>query len=282
MPRAAWAVVVWAAIGTGCDRHLFRSDRPAAPTVARSLAPAASSDGLLIESLLLERPAGDPILDRDLWAAALWPGSPEARALLTENGLRAGVLAGAPPPGFQTLLDSEADTVNPLRMTFNVRKEAVIPTAGPVDRCAFAVLADLGGKPAGVELKQARCGVLVRPRRGADGRVRVWCEPQIQHGTRREWFRPNEDGTEFVKSDEVPLEKYPGLGFEVALGADDYLLIGWPADRPATLGSALFRVELEERPRQRVLVLRARPMTPAAPDLPPIGNPLLRPAAGRK
>jgi hypothetical protein len=288
MRRAGWALVLCAIAGVGCDTVPTRGDGPAAQTVARSLAPIASSDGLLVDSVLIERPAGDPFLDRELWAAVIPAGPPEKRALLAENGLRAGVLGGAVPTRFQALLESEADAVDSNTRTFNVRKEAVIPTAGPVDPCRYSVLADLAGKPAPVELKQARCGVLVKPQPTPDGRVRVACEPQVQHGQKREWFRPTEDGTGFAKYEEVPLERYPALGFEVTLGAGDYLLVGWAADQPGTLGSALFAVEAEGRPRQRVLVIRARQMAPPGPtDLKPITGPSARPsvatqAAARK
>ena len=269
-------VLCTAAAGAGCLGP-SAGDRPAAPTVARSLAPALAQDGLLVDYILLERPVGDPLLDRDLWAAALPVGAPETRALLAENGLRAGLLTGSPPQQFQDLLDSEADTVDPRRLTFNARKETVIPTAGPVDPCRFELLADLAGKPKPVELKQARCGVFVRPQPAEGRRVRVWCEPQIQHGDRRQWLRPTEDGTRFAKIEEVPLEKYPAFGFDATLGPDDCLVIGWAADQPGTLGAALFGVEADGRPRQRVLVIRARLATAPGPgDLPTIAGPYRR------
>jgi hypothetical protein len=279
MGRAGWALVFCAIAGIGCEMFPTRGPGPAAQTIARSLAPLASSDGLVVDSVLLERPAGDPFLDRDLWAAVLPVGPPEKRALLSENGLRAGVLGGAVPTRLLTLLESESDTVDPSTRTFNVRKDAVIPTAVPADPCRYSVLPDLAGKPVPVELTQARCGIFVRPQQTLDGRVRLFCEPQVQHGVRQEWLRPTEDGTRFVKREEVPLERYPELGFEVTLGAGDYLLIGWPTERPDVLGSALFAVEANGRPRQRVLVIRARPMVlPGPHDLKPITSPLALPA----
>jgi hypothetical protein len=231
-----------------------------------------------VQSVLIEQPVGDPFLNRDLWAAG-WPAAGgQTRALLAENGLRAAVLGGNLPPRFQALLDSEPDTVNPHGLTFATRKDAVIPTAGPIDRCEYEVRTGLGGKPERVELREARCGVLVRPEATPDGRVRVWCEPQVQHGERQEWLRPTADGTQFVVQGEVPLEKYPALGFDVALGPNDYLLIGWDADRDGTLGAAMFAVEAGGRPRQRVLVVRAGRTGDAPPDdLPAAPNPSRRP-----
>ncbi len=270
-------VLCAAVVGAGCKKPLTSTDGPGTQTIARSLAPAVAPEGLLVQSVLLERPVGDQFLDRDLWAAALPVGLPETQTLLAENGMRAGLLTGRLPQRFQDLLDAEADTVDPHVMTFNVRKDAVIPTAGPVDPCKYSLLADLSGKPKPIELKQARCGMFVKPQSADGGRVRLWCEPQIQHGDRREWYRPTEDGTRFTKFEEISLEKYPEFGFEVTIGPDDCLVIGWSADQPETLGAILFGVEANSRPRQRVLVIRARQGNrSASADLPPIVGPLRR------
>jgi hypothetical protein len=214
-------------------------------------------EALLVQSVLIEQPIGDEFLDRELWAVARPVGEPETRALLAENGLRAGILSGSLPQRFQDLLDSEADTVTPSEMSFNKRKDAVIPTAGPVDPCRFAFLADLAGAAQQLEFKNARCGVFVRPRAEEGGRVGIYCEPQIKHGEPRDHYRPNEDGTGFIKTEEMPLEQYPMLGFDVALGTGDCLVIGWNAEQPETLGQAFFAAEINNRPRQRVLVIRA-------------------------
>src|SRR5688572_4364461 len=102
--RRAWcAIVVCAAVvGGGC---LTRAARPTTESVARSLAPVVAIEGIYLESVILERPLGDRFLDRELWSEALPVGSQETRTLLSENGLRAGVLSGSLPQRFQTLLE---------------------------------------------------------------------------------------------------------------------------------------------------------------------------------
>src|SRR5262245_33869206 len=284
--RWAWALILCAAAGTGC---LHRADgstgwvnpfsglfgRSPAPTpstsVARSFGPTLPAEGFYVDSVLLERPVGDDVLDRQLWAADRTPIPPETAALLNENGLRVAVLRGTLPSAFQKLLESEPDTVDPRRLTFANRKDTVIPTAGPIDPCEFDVLSDLAGKRTAVKLRMAQCGVLVRPEPTADGHVRVRCEPQIQHGDRQERLRPTADGTQFVMAGEVPTVRYPALEFEVTLGPNEYLLIGWPAAAGNTVGSALFAVEANGQPRQRVLVLRVGRLGELAPaDLPAI------------
>jgi hypothetical protein len=283
--RRAGLIVLACAASAGC---FLGPARPTVPAIVRSLAPPLPAEGIVVESVLLEQSAGDPFLDGELWEAALPVGRPETRVLFAENGLRAAVVSGAGPQRFQALLESDSDTVSPQRKTFRLRKDDVIATAGPVDPCSFSALTDVGGKPAKVELRQARCGVLVRPEATADGRVTLWCEPQLQHGDRREWFRPNEDATRLTKHEEVPVVKFPALGFEATVGPDDYLLVGWRADQPGTLGAVLFGADAQGRPRQRVLVIRARDLTPrAATDLPPVGGfsgrpPVAAQAAARK
>jgi hypothetical protein len=269
MRRAWWAIVICAAL-VGC----ISRNRPPVEEVVRSLAPAAPTEGICLESVLLEGPIGDRFLDHDLWTAALPVSSPEARVLLSENGLRAGILAGTPPQRFLTMLESETEALNGRKLTFNTRKDEVVPTSGPHEKCEFLLLTDLAraDKRAPVALKQARCGVQVRPEATEYARVKVSCEPQIQHGERQEWFRPTADGTGFVKYEEIPLERYAPLAFEAPLAPSEYLIIGWRADQPNTLGEALFAVSAKGQPHQRVLVIRARQANPGPPpDLPALG-----------
>ena len=281
--RRAWvyAAVVAALVAAGCRG---RGER-AASAVARSFAPVQQTEGVYLETVILERPVGDRFLDRDLWAATQPVGSPETKVLLSENGLRVGVLAGTLPQHFQKLLESDAETLSGRGLTFATRKEDVLPVSGPHERCEFDLLADLAGKRTAVALTQARCGLFVRPEATADRRVRVWCEPQIQHGERREWLRPSADGTGFVKYDEVPLARYPALAFDATIGPGEYIVVGAAADQPDALGAALFGVEANGQPRQRVLVIRARQVNPGGPtDLPSLGpgrRPSVAAEAGR-
>jgi hypothetical protein len=225
---------------------------------------------VFVEHLLVEQPLGDPFLNRDLWATAPPAAAPAVAALLAENGVRTAVFAGTLPPKFRDLVTSEPDVVSARRFAFGNAKETVVPTAGPHDPCAFEFLPDLAGRRAERTFAQARCGVLVRPEPAPDGRVKLRCEPQIQHGERREWLRPTADATEFVMQGEVPTERFPALAFDVTIGPNEYLLIGWQAEQDATLGAALFGADANGRPRQRVLVLRAGQLGRPAADLPPL------------
>ncbi|QDU19178.1 hypothetical protein [Urbifossiella limnaea] len=251
MRRVAGALLVVAcAAVVGCQ-WWPRADRPGP---ARAALPDAAPDGAYVESVLVERPVGDDVLDRELWTTAKPPMPAETDVILTENGLRVRVVSGNLPSSFRRLL--ETDGVDPHGFTFGARPDVVVPTATPPDPCSFRVLADLAGTRRDVTLKGARCGILVRPAWAGDGRLKVYCEPQLQHGERADVFRPNGDGTGLTVAGEVPTERYPGLGFEVTLGPDDHLIIGSPAAAAGTLGEAAFTAEADSGPRQRVLLIR--------------------------
>ena len=265
----ACAAVLTCAAATGCPgwpggRLIPIDSTPEKSLTARSFSPTGfdkvfgqtPAQGLFVESVLIERPVGDSVLDRELWSQARTALPPETDAILAENGIRVVVLGGNLPPAFQRLIESETDTVNPHSLTFANRRDAVLPTAGPHEKCEYEILTDLAGERRTVSLEQARCGIAVRPALNGS-RVKLWCEPRVQHSERQDWIRPTDDGTAFVVRSEVPVERYPELGFEASLSAGDYLVIGSPAAADGALGSALFAVEAGGRPRQRVLVIRA-------------------------
>ncbi|MFO0802972.1 MAG: hypothetical protein U0791_07590 [Gemmataceae bacterium] len=219
-----------------------------------------SAPGLHAESVLFERPLGDPLLNRDIWTrdAAAIPA--QTRVLLEENGLRVAVIGGNLPPEFLRMLESGEGAVSPQAHTFGSREETVVPTVGPVESCQFCVRADLVGEPETKKLTAVHGGFSIRPQLADDGRVKVRVEPQVQHGERQDYIRPASDATGFTLQSEVPHERYASLGFDVSLDPGDYLVIGWPATDEGdsrSLGSTLFCVDAKGEPRQRVLVIRA-------------------------
>jgi hypothetical protein len=294
-----WAVLLCVA-ATGCVGGPLAFLQPDAPSHIESNTPHAvggfgnafgnslavdSVPGVYVESVLFERTVGDRVLNRDIWLADISGISPKTRVLLEENGLKVAVIGGNLPPEFQRLLESGEGAVSPQGLTFASRTEAVIPTVGPIATCEYRVLIELSGQRDPRKLLTANGGFQIQPVRAADGRVKVRCEPQLQHGERQDWIRPAADATGFALKSEIPHESYPSLGFEVSLNPGDYLVIGWlaadegePSER--SLGSALFCVEGKGETRQRVLVIRAGCRGESPSDLPSTGRPsAVRPIA---
>jgi hypothetical protein len=219
-----------------------------------------AAPGLYVESVLFERPLGDPLINRDIWVRDASAIPPQTRVLLEENGLRVAVVGGNLPAEFLRMLESGEGAVNPLAHTFGTRTETVVPTVGPVESCQFCVRADLVGAPETKKLTAVNGGFNIKPQRMDDGRIAVRIEPQVQHGERQDFIRPAADATGFTLQSEMPQERYSSLGFDVKLEPGDYLVIGWPAADEGdsrTLGATLFCAEAKNEARQRVLVIRA-------------------------
>jgi len=91
----------------------------------------------------------------------------------------------------------------------------VLQTRGPHDAVRVEVLTDSQGRPAlrQVALRQSvgRGDDRAAGGGGLRAAVKVTCEPQISTASDTERFRPNADGTAFVKYEEVPSTRYPEL-----------------------------------------------------------------------
>lgn len=236
----------------------------------------ATSDSLFVETALVDQPAPDAFLTRELWDSAVTtnPLTAEQTALLELNGLQIRVTTGIPPARLQTLLTTEGAVLSPMARTLLPGQPKVVPVNGPFDRITMAVRRDLKSDPADITAENVECGLSLTARLESDGLVSLRCEPQIQHGDRQQFLRPTADGTGFTRQERKPLDTFPTLGWEVKLKPGDYLLVG-PTETPTgTMGHGFFYAENGDRVRQRVLVVRAvrgldTPTTPTKPgDVP--------------
>lgn len=212
---------------------------------------------IFLQTTLIDQPAGDPYLTRDLWQSLTRPLAPEHGALLAENGVRVGLIDGNPPPEFLRLVTSEQHTLRPMQSTCTPGDAKVIPVNGPLDQVSFGVLAEIGTTPMTFDLPGAECGFAITPKPAADGQVQLHIEPRVQHGQKQGWLRPTADGTGFAWRDGKPAESFGKLAWDVTVTPSDYLVIG-STERPVgTLGSAFFLNDANGLSRMRVLVIRA-------------------------
>src|SRR4051812_20950461 len=100
---------------TGCfttppDRAVSRYD-------ARVPFTSLSGDDVVqLDVYLVERPADDACINREVWELTDEQVLGERKPLLAENGFRAGVLGATPPDGLRALLNSERSCANPRRL----------------------------------------------------------------------------------------------------------------------------------------------------------------------
>jgi hypothetical protein len=262
--RHRQAVVLALAVGivVGC---VTDPSRPSAgPDAARHTAErpaAAATEGEIVslDVALLERPAGDCFLNHDLWDHGDEQGiSLELKPILEANGLRICQIGGMLPAGLQALLASKRSCPDPRRQFAEPGKPALLPI-GPIrDRCAFQIAG--AGQPQPFDLKQAYCQLEVVPVLQDDRHILLRFTPQVRHGNARitPLVEKDPDGPlRLTMEARAPLEKFPSLCWECAVGVNELVAIGARLDRPGTLGHACFLPQDQPTPIQWLLVVRA-------------------------
>ncbi|QEL17178.1 hypothetical protein [Limnoglobus roseus] len=255
--RSALAAVLLTAV-VGCLP--FRGERSAQDIVKNynpfGLVTAVTKDKLVLRTVLLEQPTGDPYLTTGLWTSTLKPLPPETAALLAENGLRVGVFPSNPPAELLERINT-GTTVRPNETTVGIAEAKILPINGPVTQAAFQAVADIGAEPNKLDLTNAQFAFNVTANTADNGKVRLTFEPRAQHGQRQGWLRPTLDGAGFSWLDQKEAERFPKLTFDVMLSPGEFLVVG-PTERPANkVGGAWFVGGDTDLSRMRVLVVRA-------------------------
>jgi hypothetical protein len=211
---------------------------------------------IYLDVALVDQPAGDDFLDREVWEAGDEQGvALETKPVLEENGLRVGLVGGLLPARLQALLSSERSCPQPRRLRTEPGRAVPVPV-GPVRSvCTFGLRID--GKERPVELRDACCQFQVVPV-VEEGRTRLRFTPQVKHGKTQ--IRPHvarePDGQlRWSVDPQEPTEEFEALRFELAVGPEECVILGTRFDQAGTLGHCCF-VPPGDRPRQHLLVVR--------------------------
>jgi hypothetical protein len=237
-------------------------------------------DAVQIDIALIERPVGDRTLNDKLWSLADEQVIDiDQKALLEDNGFRVGQIGGLPPPELQSLLTSERSCTNARRLTSRAGESKPLALGPELAKCSFRV--QRNGEPALVTLEQAQCVLEMTPTLTADGRTKLRFVPMVQHGETRQTVCPAPDHSGFMLHSERATEPYPNLAWEVTLAPNEYVVIGGRYEQRETLGNQYFVRPDEEKPVQRLLVIRTNRAAPpeatvgtegTAPLAPPLAS----------
>jgi len=216
-------------------------------------------DVVALSVAVVERPIGDRALNQDLWEL-VDEGvlDSDRRALLGRNGFRVGGVGGSPPPALYALICSDQSCCdNPRRIQLRSGNAHSVPL-GPVQAtCVFHV--DQDGRKSAVDLAQARCHLRVVPKLAQGGAVTLHFTPFIKHGDlKQKPVAVRTAGGELQWSLQFGQDEecYPGLAWEMTVGANDTVVIGTRPDAANTLGLRTFMQSETAAPVQRLLVLR--------------------------
>ncbi len=215
----------------------------------------AGDDIVQLDVYLVERPAADACLNREVWEFGDEQVLQDRKSVLADNGLRACVLGDTPPDGLQALLRSERSCPHPWRLRFHAGKQEAVVLGPPEPEMRFQLRQD--GRTADVDLKQAQTVLQVTTRFTDDGRLALHFTPAIRHGEPEATPRPKQDPSGTLRWEvqtEQPTEMYRGLGWDLTVAPNTYIAVGALPDRDGTLGPAALCSDGPPR-TQRLLVL---------------------------
>jgi hypothetical protein len=266
VPRPGWwallPLLTWGAAGCALPDPAARS-----AWLQRMRAAPVAGAHAVVEVALIERPAGDPYINRGLWNHTdELVIDLERRAHLEENGVRVGQLVGGPPNDFQQLLLSPRSCNNPHALMIPLGRTVPVYLGPVLSRTEYEVTREKARTD--VAFDQARFALELAPALMPDGRTRITFTPKVENGETSLPFEAAPDESSWTLRLEKPCKRYPELSWDVTLGPNQYLVIGGRLDQPRSLGYRAFVQEDGPTDVQRLLVLRiGTPMTPTgSPD----------------
>jgi hypothetical protein len=268
------------ALSAGCC--VFGEKNSALPIeVRRPMESSLPGELVFLDVALVDQPAGDFFLDREVWEAGDEQGVElESKPVLEENGLRVGQVGGLLPSRLQMLLSSRRSCPNPRRLRAEPGRPVFVEVGPLRPDCSFGLRQSGSTRP--IELRDATCLLQVVPVLDEEGRLRLRFMPVIRHGQarRQPHVTQDPDGQLHWAVETVePIERFDHLSFELVVATNEYVMLGTRFEQADTLGHCYF--VHGDKPRQHLLVLRANrvPTGPAEDDSMSLAPPLAVQAA---
>ncbi|HEX6987416.1 MAG TPA: hypothetical protein VF170_18705 [Planctomycetaceae bacterium] len=226
----------------------------------------AAPEALRLEYVILERPAGDPLLGGELWDELVEIGlfDQAVRESLNRHGFRVGVTSSSPPQAMQKLL-GEADEILDGSTPEGARKRRgqllVLPSGGQTEAqtsdliasCTVDVAVD--GEIKEKTFENAR-GVF---RVTASSKQAGWATfeflPEIHHGFAGTRPVAGQAGWQQFETGQN-VQKLYAQRFTLTLNEGDAAVITSLGDDADRAGRLFFRTEADGVPVQRLLVVR--------------------------
>lgn len=264
-------LVLTALIGqSGCRGFIDQTDYEIDKQVEKfALSNQIPLDAFMLEILVVERPADDPLLGETLWKQIDEVGSIdfESRTRLKDLGLAVGLVGSCPPLelqrllGIETRLTDRAGTsretlISGNRLVLRDGEETHIQTSDPFKALAIPPQSELEDPQ---DFYNAQGMIRVRCERLQDGWLRLHILPEIHHGGERARPVANEQEWTIDNSKEI----YPVHRGRVTLDLALNEIAVMTTDRnpdSLSLGPVFFQARKKGRPVQRMVVIRLAKM----------------------
>ncbi|MGQ0635385.1 MAG: hypothetical protein ACT4QC_12295 [Planctomycetaceae bacterium] len=234
---------------TGCA--LFKKPAPVT-TSAKKLPPIPlPPNAIQLDIAFIWRPIGDRLLGPPLWQHVdqLASLDAETRAMLRDNGFRAGVTASNPPMALQRMLgqmndfayapeDEQAKQLAGQRCILSSGRQTEIQVSRVYPECELAI--SPAGKTRPRKLQQAVCKYRLTAERLQEGWVQLEFVPEVHHGDHiLRQMADTEHGWHYRDTQQT--EVYYRQRFAVRLGVGEMALLTAEDDSAGKLGELFFR-----------------------------------------
>jgi hypothetical protein len=221
-------------------------------------------DVVYIDLAVLEVPIGDRYANEEIWTSADEQIlSPAQRASLEQNGLRVGLINGRTPDHLLELLTSKRSNPNAIQHRGRAGNPTTVALASEIPSCEFVLQA--AGDPRPIKLEQATGQFQVMPALDAEGKVRLTFTPQFEYHDHSKWARLN-PAVAISLQGQRSTESYPALSWDMAIAANEYVVVGARFEKPKSLGFQFFVTPSQDHPIQRLLAIRAGRLSNGAND----------------
>jgi hypothetical protein len=223
----------------------------------RPTLPDARPDVVELHYIFLEADAGDPKINDDIWVNdADEQAIPlDLKSQLAENGLRVGKIGTRLSSGLLDLLETQKENYS------GRRHHAVSGQLARIEmtdvRPTWNLFQVVDGKPIGDQLSEAQGFLFVTTTIQGETGVLLDIVPEIEFGPRVQKRVPAPDLAGWQLRTERDARKFPELRAKLELTSGEYAIMGTLADASATIGQKLFSKEIDGKPRQTLLLIRA-------------------------
>jgi hypothetical protein len=253
-PRLRPILLLCLLLGVSGCAWLQQTERSSLIPRQRGPALPQSDDLVTLDIAVIEKPLGDPYLNRELWTSTDdMLLDMEHKALVQKNGYRIGQVVGLMPEALQSLLKSERYCLNPRRRVV-ASGQRLTQFLGPVYPQAEFTLRE-GEKTTPLSLDQARFCLDVVPTRTKDNKVRLAFTPKVETGERMLPFQPDVAHSTWTLCVDKPARVFSNLSWEITVEPHKFLVVGTLLDQKESVGYRTFTQE-EYPALQRLLVIR--------------------------
>ena len=231
----AWAILMIVGCGALAGCLSGRSERTTSCLHPAPLAGLIGDDVVFLDVAVIERPLGDPFVNRELWSETdeeviRVEGEPtvslERKTSLEKNGFRVGQIGGLLPTRLQDMLDSQR-SCKARRIQLHAGRETLVPLGPPWPNCRCQLIQD--DRKTSVNLDKAQCLLEVVPSLAEEGHIRLRITPRIKHGEVKPAFQPTRDADgqlRWTRQEQQSEEVYSWLSWTLTVVPNEYVVIG--------------------------------------------------------